>query len=214
MFKINVGCGQNPTLGWRNFDNPHSLWLARRPFLVRLLKSVRLINLPQLQFILFARNNEIEYGDSTARLPIADGQVAVLYTSHMLEHLDRAEADSFMREARRLLKSGGVIRLALPDLRRLAETYLRDGKADAFLESTLLCTPRPRSFVTRLRLLLVGQRHHLWMYDGDSLCTLLKRHGFVDPMVLAPGKTTIADSHPLDLFERASDSVYVEATVP
>jgi hypothetical protein len=214
MIRINVGCGQTPTKGWRNFDNSLSLRLAKSPLFAKLLRNIGLIDLPQWQFILFARANGIEYGDSTGQLPLADGSVEILYSSHMLEHLDRTEAVSFLMEARRLLVPGGVIRLAVPDLGRLVGAYSRDGDADAFLELTGLCVPQSRSFSQRLRLLVTGQRHHLWMYDGPSLCTLLARHGFVDPRVLPPGQTSIRDNHSLDLFERARDSVYVEAIAP
>lgn len=214
MLRINIGCGQTPTKGWRNFDNSLSLRLAKHPLLAKLLRNIGLIDLSQWQFILFARVNGIEYGDSTASLPIADGSVEVLYSSHMLEHLDRAEADSFLREALRLLTPGGVIRLAVPDLNKLTEEYSRDGNANVFLESALLCVPQARSFFQRLRLLLTGQRHHLWMYDGKSLCAILTRHGFIDPRVVAPGKTSIRDSYPLDLFERAHGTVCVEAIAP
>jgi len=64
------------------------------------------------------------------------------------------------------------------------------------------------------RALLVGDRHHAWMYDGRSLSRLLADHGFLGPGVLAPGETTIADPGALDLCERADESVYVEARKP
>jgi len=41
----------------------------------------------------------------------------------MLEHLDREEAKLFLREALRVLKSGGIIRLVLPDLGKLIKEY-------------------------------------------------------------------------------------------
>jgi predicted SAM-dependent methyltransferase len=39
----------------------------------------------------------------------------------MIEHLDRREARSFLAEARRVLRPGGVLRLAAPDLSRLVD---------------------------------------------------------------------------------------------
>jgi hypothetical protein len=68
--------------------------------------------------------------------------------------------------------------------------------------------------VERLRLPLVGTRHHQWMYDGASLCRLLQKHGFVNTAVMPGGQTTIPNYEPLDLWERAAESVYVEAQKP
>lgn len=209
--RINVGCGQTPTKGWRNFDNSLSLRLGRVPFLPELLHKVGVLEASQYQFIHFARSDGIEHGDVTKGIPLSDGSVDVLYSSHMLEHLDRGEASLFLKEARRVLCSGGIIRLAVPDLRKHVQQYIESEDADAFIAGTLLCQPRPRTIVQRLRVLLVGARHHQWMYDGVSLCRLLLAHGFVKAEVLPAGKTKIQAPEPLDLQERLSESVYVEA---
>jgi hypothetical protein len=52
------------------------------------------------------------------------------------------------------------------------------------------------------------------MYDGHSLCRLLNKHGFVNAAVISPGETRIPNPGALDLYERASESVYVEAEAP
>lgn len=212
--RINVGCGQTPTKGWRNFDNSLSLRLTKIPFLPELLHNARILEASQYQFIHFAHSNSIEHGDVTKGLPLSDGSVDVLYSSHMLEHLDREEASLFLKEARRVLCSGGIIRLAVPDLHKHVQQYIASEDADAFIASTLLCQPRPRTIVQRLRVLLVGTRHHQWMYDGISLCRLLLAHGFVKAEVMPAGKTKIQAPEPLDLQERLSESVYVEAENP
>jgi predicted SAM-dependent methyltransferase len=209
--RINIGCGQTPTKGWRNYDNSLSLRLARIPILPSILCKLNIIENSQYQFIRFARANQIEYVDGRKRLPIPDASVEVLYSSHMLEHLDRNEAARFLKEAVRVLRPGGIIRIAVPDLKKLVVQYCESGDADTFIEATYLCVSRPRSFAQRLRLLLVGARHHQWMYDGNSLCRLLMAHGFLRAEVLPAGQTKIHLHEPLDLWERASESIYVEA---
>lgn len=212
--RINVGCGQTPTPGWRNFDNSPSLRLSGIPLLPELLLRLKLLEASQYSFIQFARNNNIEYGDAVKGLPMQDESADALYSSHMLEHLDRNEAGEFLKEAFRILRPGGIVRIAVPDIEKKIAIYNEAGDADAFLESTLLCVPRPRSFAERLRLLLVGTRHHQWMYDGNSLSRLLQRFGFVRAEAMPAGRTKIEDPEPLDLRERASESVYVEAEKP
>ena len=212
--RINVGCGDVPTNGWRNFDNSLSLRLSRIPVVPYLLFKIGLINASQYQFVKYAGLNEIEYADATKRLPLSDRSVDVLYSSHMLEHLDQTDATSFFKEARRVLRSGGIIRLAVPDLRKQVQQYIELGDADAFISAMQLTRPRPRTTAQRLKILLTGTRHHLWMYDGDSLCRLLVAHGFSDPHILEAGSTTIKKPGSLDLKERLADSVYVEAVNP
>lgn len=208
--RINVGCGQTPTPGWRNFDNSPSLRLAQVPLVPELLRKLGLINHIQYKFVQFAREHQIEHGDARKGLPVGDGSVDVVYSSHMLEHLDSIEASAFLREAFRVLRPGGILRIAVPDLENQVAQYEESGDADAFIEGTYLCVPRARSFGERLRLMLAGTRHHQWMYDGRSLVRILQVHGFVNAEVLPPGQTKIEAPGALDLGERATESVYVE----
>ncbi|MEK7830387.1 MAG: methyltransferase domain-containing protein [Acidobacteriota bacterium] len=212
--RLNVGCGDVPTVGWLNYDNSLSLRLAQYPLLVTFLRGVGLISEKQRRFMRLVREHDIRYANAIKHIPEPDSSVEVLYTCHMLEHLERAEAESFLREAGRVLAHGGILRIVVPDLRHHVELYLRDSDADSFIESLYVAVPKPVGLVGMLKYLLVGERHHLWMYDGASLCRLLQQAGFKDPQVLLPGKTTIAHPGQLDLFERDDESVYVEAINP
>jgi len=212
--RVNIGCGRTPTEGWRNFDNSPSLLLARVPLLPRVLRRTRLLSAAQAEFVDWARAHGVEHADATRTLPLATGSCEAVYSSHMLEHLDRAGATAFLSEALRVLAPGGVLRLAVPDLGRLVESYVASRDADRFIASSLLAVPAPRSLVQRLRAAAVGPRHHQWMYDGASLCALLGACGFEDAREVAAGETGLADPGALDLFERADESVYVEARKP
>lgn len=212
--RINIGCGQAPTEGWKNFDNSLSLRLSKIPLLPDFLMKLKLIESSQYEFIQFAHKNNIEYGDANKRLPVQDESVDVLYSSHMLEHLDRNETDNFLMEAFRVLCPSGIIRIAIPDIKKHVVQYCDSNDADAFIESIQLCVPRPRTLAKRARLLLVGSRNHQWMYDGNSLSRLLQKHSFLNTEVMPPGQTKISDYEPLDLQERAYESVYVEAEKP
>jgi predicted SAM-dependent methyltransferase len=107
----------------------------------------------------------------------------------MLEHLDREEARKFLAEARRLLASGGILRLAVPDIRMLVEKYLATGDSDAFIEKTLLSETKPKGVFAKLMYaLFTGFRHHHWMYDSVSLPKLLIEAGFRDRSSYRPVK--------------------------
>jgi predicted SAM-dependent methyltransferase len=212
--RINIGCGDKPTQGWRNFDNSLSLRLAKVPFLSAVLVKLGLLKKEHSSFIQYCRNNSIEYGDAIKGLPVRSNSVDVIYSSHMLEHLDQQEVSLFLKEARRILCPGGIIRLAVPDLHMLVQKYIETKDADSFIASTLLTQPRFRTLSKRIEILVMGTRNHQWMYDGPSLSRLLLTYGFTFPRVLKAGESQIRDPQYLDLHERSFESVYVEATNP
>lgn len=62
--------------------------------------------------------------DLSRGIPLPDGSCAVVYHSHVLEHLRRQEAPFFLQECARVLKPGGIIRVAVPDLEAICRLYL------------------------------------------------------------------------------------------
>lgn len=71
---------------------------------------------------------EVMRYDARNRLPFADGSVDAVYHAHLLEHLESANARFFLTECHRVLRPGGVIRIAVPDLEAMAEAYLSELK--------------------------------------------------------------------------------------
>jgi len=211
MVRVNVGCGRTPTKGWKNFDNSYSVRLRNIPMLPALLLKTGILLQDQYDYLQFTRDRDIEYGDILKGLPLADSSADVVYSSHVLEHLDRQEVEAYLREARRVLCPGGIIRLVVPDLTLIINKYNRDHDADAFVTEIYLSQLRPRTFPQRLRATIVGSRIHQWVYDGASLSAVLLKNGFIDPCILKPGETTIPDPADLHLSERADVSLYVEA---
>ena len=67
------------------------------------------------------------------------------------------------------------------------------------------------SMRNRIKLLILGFRDHQWMYDTKSISILLKKAGFKNIKILNPGKTFIKDPTGINLFERESESLYMEA---
>jgi SAM-dependent methyltransferase len=63
--------------------------------------------------------------DVTRGIPLQDQSADVVYHSHILEHLRPDDARRMLHECRRVLRSGGIVRVATPDLERLAATYLQ-----------------------------------------------------------------------------------------
>lgn len=74
---------------------------------------------------LVSHSNFVLQHDLTKGIPLDDDTCAVVYHSHLLEHLSREEANFFLKECFRVLKPRGIIRIAVPDLEQLARQYLQ-----------------------------------------------------------------------------------------
>jgi SAM-dependent methyltransferase len=188
--------------------------LARFPRVVGMMERMNFLTEAQREFILFARKNDIRWADACKAIPEREATADVVYSSHMLEHLYLQDAVAYLREARRVLKEGATIRLAVPNLSYHVQTYVRDGDANQFVVGMGLARERPKSFLEIARYFVIGDRGHKWMYDGRSLCALLTAVGFKDAIEIAPGETMIPDPGDLDLRERCPESLFVEAVNP
>jgi len=58
-------------------------------------------------------------------IPFEDNHFEVVYHSHVLEHFSRTDAVRFIQECYRVLKPGGVLRIAIPDLEQITDQYKR-----------------------------------------------------------------------------------------
>ncbi len=212
MRRVNIGCGRTPTPGWINIDNSPSVLLAHDPILAGGLKALGLLRHESRKFIQMVREVRIRWGSGNRLSMLADNTVEVVYSSHMMQQLDRDGVKAFLAEIRRVLVPGGIVRLTMPDLELMIQNYMRDRDADRLVAMTSLSMRKPKNFLQRIQWILFGVRNtSLWHYDGKSLCKLLEANGFRDPCVLPPNETTIPDPGPLDLAERSHESVYVEA---
>lgn len=59
-------------------------------------------------------------------IPLKDNCIDVVYHSHILEHFSKQDGFHFMEECYRVLKTNGIIRIAVPDLETIAKEYIRN----------------------------------------------------------------------------------------
>lgn len=64
--------------------------------------------------------------DLNKGIPFPDATFDVVYQSHLLEHFKKENALDFLKECYRVLKTSGVIRLAVPDLEQIVRGYLNE----------------------------------------------------------------------------------------
>ncbi|MBA2611414.1 MAG: methyltransferase domain-containing protein [Bacteroidetes bacterium] len=61
----------------------------------------------------------------TKGVPFESNTFEVAYHSHVLEHFTKADAEKFIGECYRILKSKGILRVAIPDLEAIARNYIK-----------------------------------------------------------------------------------------
>lgn len=106
-------------------------------------------------------------------LPYTDHTVDLIYASHVLEYFDRDDAIVVLKEWKRVLKNGGVLRLAVPDLLNLILVYAEDTGVAA-LDNIL------GPLYGKMKM---GKEtiYHKTVYDYSSLCQILISLGFEKP---------------------------------
>ena len=57
-------------------------------------------------------------------IPFEDNTFDLVYHSHVLEHFSKEDGETLISECFRVLKTNGVLRIAIPDLERIAKKYL------------------------------------------------------------------------------------------
>lgn len=105
--------------------------------------------------------------DVTRGLPYADDTVEGIFSEHFLEHLSRRDGLRFLRECRRVLKPGGVVRIAMPDLDVMVSRYQSEdwrGDGDMFKIGYDWVDNRCQMLNLALR-----EWGHQWVYNEEEL---------------------------------------------
>jgi SAM-dependent methyltransferase len=180
---VNVGSGPSCPPGWLSIDGSWQAWLASRGLLsgtARLVTGREVGHWPA----------GIVCRDVRRGLGLPAGSAAVIFSSHLIEHLHREDALRFLRDAHRALGAGGVCRVVTPDLHALVNGYLRsrndDPAAGDRLQDALLLHPAHPPQVNPVLgwyRQMTAFDHHKWVYDGASLSALFRAAGFTAPRV-------------------------------
>lgn len=100
-----------------------------------------------------------------------DESVDLIYSSHNLEYFDKFEAKQVLQEWHRVLRGGGILRLAVPDFDKLIEVYQKTSDLTKILG--LLYGRMQINTEKGGRLL-----YHKTVYNFDTLKEILEENGF------------------------------------
>jgi predicted SAM-dependent methyltransferase len=139
--------------------------------------------------------------------PATRSSVAFIYSEHVFEHLTLEDGLRLFADCQLALKPGGVMRIAMPDLRYVVDRYLGDWKNQAWLrEPTCPIIDTPAHMLN----FALRSWEHLYIYDLPDLTLRLNEAGFtaVEPKDL--GQSSHSDLR--DLERRPDSLLIVEAT--
>jgi predicted SAM-dependent methyltransferase len=135
--------------------------------------------------------------DATKPFPFDDGVFDHVYSEHMIEHISWQHGLAMLRECRRVLKPGGTVRIATPDLEVLLDLYRGQPSprkqqyvewiTDNFLPGVGVYKP---SFVINNAF---GNWGHQFLYDGELMDIAMRQAGFTDITRCQPGESRHAE---------------------
>jgi predicted SAM-dependent methyltransferase len=133
---------------------------------------------------LVPRHPDVLEMDAAGPWPFPDHSLDYVHAEHLIEHLSYKRGQRALAEARRVLRPGGVLRLATPDLAVLVAIYRGEAGEEgehylawahrAFLRKAPHTHP---AFVLNNNMRAWG---HRFLYDAEVLRLALADAGFVD----------------------------------
>lgn len=135
------------------------------------------------------------YLNVSKKWPFKDSSFSAIASSHVVEHLPLHGAINCFTDSHRCLKTGGVLRISVPDL----DTYIKNYQPDNALSwATDLFEANERS----------EKNMHHFMYNFSSMSTLLKQAGFTQVFRREYRQGICPD---LEKIDNRPSSLFVEA---
>lgn len=140
-----------------------------------------------------AGRRNIVYLDATRTFPFPDNSFDYVFSEHMIEHIDFADARFMLGECQRVLRPGGRLRVATPELGALIDLHSAPrNNAQAHYLRWIVdnclgdVTHNEATFVINNAFRAWG---HRFLYDHETLRETLSRCGFEQLRNWAPGNS-------------------------
>jgi predicted SAM-dependent methyltransferase len=139
-------------------------------------------------------------------LPLADDSIDYAVSIHALPEIPYPDLVPVLRELRRVLKRGGVLRLALPDLDKAIEAYLTRDE-DYFLIPDEDAETISSKFVVQT----VWYGYSRSLFTHDFIEEILRKAGFAEVVRCGYRQTPSRFGEIVALDSREKESLFVEA---
>jgi predicted SAM-dependent methyltransferase len=167
--KVNLGSGLHVAPGWINVDGSIKTLFAGWPdFVVDLVYKWMTDpeNISRDRFRDLLSHNIFLHHNLKYGVPLPDCSADFVFTSHSLHHLYRDQARALLADALRVLRPGGTIRVAVPNLEYIVSLYQRGERERAL--RFFFYDAEPRHHLSR--------RHY--QYDFEMLEQILTAAGY------------------------------------
>jgi len=145
--------------------------------------------------------------DIKHKLPIRSDSIQLIHTEHVIEHLTLQEALGFFSEAKRILKKGGTIRIAMPDLDDIVNAYIDDWKKLDWVHW------QGHQFIgSNAEMMNIAFRWwgHKYLYNKHELERRLRQAGFTEISFCDHGSSSLEEFCSLET--RVDSTLIAEAT--
>jgi predicted SAM-dependent methyltransferase len=160
--------------------------------------------------------------DATVQFPFPDLSFDFIRSEHMIEHIPYLDGMHMLRECYRVMRPGGVIRVATPDLKKLAKLYdeplsvAQRAYVDAVFKQWRHDYQSAEVGVAINNIFEFG---HRFVYDSGTLGEALCKAGFEGVVESRPGHSTHApllgtDAHAADDDYITFETLTLEAKRP
>ena len=171
--KLNIGCGTDYKRGWINIDNNSDNNIAEGRV-------------------------DLDW-DLRNPLPFPENSVDFIFHEHFLEHLTVEESHSAITDMMRVLKPGGVMRIAMPDLEDIFELYNDENwKNRPVIKNHGLDFVKTRAEMVNMSFSWWG---HKWIYDWEELQRRFKELGYTKIKRCKNGKSRFKELQSLETRE-------------
>jgi predicted SAM-dependent methyltransferase len=164
--KLQLGTGSNPVAEWLNTDLLPDTYREHR--------------------------NQIVFLDAAKPFPFDDMTFDYVFSEHQIEHISETDAHTMARECFRVLKPGGRVRVATPDLAVIIGLR-HDTRGDLeqhyieFMMTRFMPDVRSGNPSCHVINHMFRAHGHQFIYDEETLTEMLVHAGFVDVTRYPPG---------------------------
>jgi len=117
---LNLGCGADNPPHWLGIDGGISILLLRilpQNVSRRFFKYFNMSHVYHFEeYYQKIKISKIVHHDLCHGIPFKDDSIPSIYSSHVIEHLTKHEAETLLKDCYRVLKPRGIIRLCVPSL--------------------------------------------------------------------------------------------------
>jgi len=151
------------------------------------------------------------YLDARNKLPFKNETIEYIYSSHFIEHLNNDELSRHFKESFRVLKSGGIYRICVPDFLSLIKVYLtKDNQWIKMAEKEILfnfdyISDSLVSYGDYLDRALHENGSHKVFLDYERIKKMLINAGFKEDNI-----KLVEYDVSIDLDKRKNFSIYIE----